>query len=297
MKLITSIADQLKAKPEDILLSLAEYNIVWATVSNVTLLTTAFQEGQGFAGIIPCQSKHDTMAILLPKVIVIDIALKGKWGGKDKSIMLPEVNPHRNNDNISENELKITISEEVIFKEEVSLTSSSLFVFEADFLRIEQKLKQELNIAESDLINKQLPNQTSNIEEELGYTPEPTDSEQHSCKSATINDTPPQEPEQPEIPPEEEVTPQLTPSEKALLWEKALQKELDDFTYGKKKNKKVFKRQLTDFINIKIRNITSLYKLSPVSGGNRKNIARDMKEVKDKIVPYMIEKYPDLPQV
>jgi len=115
-------------------------------------------------------------------------------------------------------------------------------------------------------------------------------------KSATVVNaaSPPHQQPPPEITQKravesaEEATPRLKRHEIAESWEKALEEEWNDFTYAYKKSREVFKRIVLDFIEVDIKKATSQYKLN--QDGN-KNIARDLKEVREKIAPYMIKKY------
>ena len=67
-----------------------------------------------------------------------------------------------------------------------------------------------------------------------------------------------------------DTVPQITSSGKAALWEKALRKELSDFTYGDKVHVKkdigVFERQLTDFIDTSIKKITRTHFINTPKG-------------------------------
>lgn len=97
-------------------------------------------------------------------------------------------------------------------------------------------------------------------------------------------------------PGEEEKETDISRSEMAKLWEEAYQRELKDFnkdsgykkTTGKTKERNVFTRQLTTFIEVKIKGTSSAYQIRKEKYGN---YYREMKDTTENIVPYMIEKY------
>jgi len=90
----------------------------------------------------------------------------------------------------------------------------------------------------------------------------------------------------------------LSPSEKAEIWKEYLQKELKDYTYPqvtkRKKKRDVFDAEMSIFIEI----VIAKEKGYQLSRGNPKlqHISRALKNAKENLVPYMLEKYPSLPK-
>jgi hypothetical protein len=138
---IKSIAHKLKMKPEDLLFHLAEHNIILATVINGMLETDAGEYLQ--------TSKFHHRNIPISEEIVLGIVTDGIWQGKMIIIWhgrtrIKEWKDYRLDvDAYSEfdpNDYYKPSFTHVTFKEEISLTSNQLFVYEDDFSRIEPTL-------------------------------------------------------------------------------------------------------------------------------------------------------------
>jgi hypothetical protein len=144
---IKSIAHKLKMKPEDLLFHLAEHNIILATVINGTLESDAGEYLQSSV------FRHRNVPI--SEEIVLCIATDGIWQGKMIIILHGRTQIKEWKDyQIDINDFDVDDPDgyepdryepyfyeprftHVTFKEEISLTSTQLFVYEDDFSRIE----------------------------------------------------------------------------------------------------------------------------------------------------------------
>jgi len=262
---IKALACKLKMTPEDALTCLAKYEIIKAIVPKVTLSSDVLE------------MPFDAVDIPLPELIVLCIAKRGMWEGDDLRIRHleshDEEKPRRffrkdGKAPVQQQEVQKKIAPQVTitvasFEKRTSITSAQLFVFEEDFLRIEP----ELNIAGTDLDGQ--PSAPTNGENVEKIESADATNEMLSQQQAPVGI--------------EEGKPQLTRAKIAELWEEALGKEMLGFAYSETQDKSTFERRLRDFINIEIKGTTNQYKLT---NDGRPNIARDMKEVKEKIVPY-----------
>jgi len=89
----------------------------------------------------------------------------------------------------------------------------------------------------------------------------------------------------------------LSPSEKEEIWKEYLEKEIKDYTYhqvtGRRKKRDVFDTEMSIFIEIVIAK-KKPYRLR--RDNPKLNISRALKNAKENLVPYMLEKYPSLPK-
>ena len=152
---IQSIADELKMKPEDVLLRLAKHNIILATVTEGLRVVEAIH---GFE-----TSDFNNENVPISEEIVLRIATDGIWRGKRIRVLhkITQITGWKNlqidsgvgveydyglgyeiEGYISKHYYEPTFTD-VLFKEETSLTSNQLFVYEDDFSRIEPTLTEQ----------------------------------------------------------------------------------------------------------------------------------------------------------
>jgi hypothetical protein len=116
---IKLICSKFTVKPEDVLRLLAERDIIWAIVPNVTLSNDMLE------------MEFDAIDLPISEEVALCIAINGIWEGDRITV--------RHLD-----EQRVVISQ-ATFKEKISLTSDSLFVRDDDYSRIEPLISEIAN--------------------------------------------------------------------------------------------------------------------------------------------------------
>ena len=179
---IKSIADKFKSTPEDVLLRiahLAKENIIRSIIPNVTLSNDLYSK------------EFDALEDLpISEAIVLSIATYGKWEGSGIKVQHAETRPQvrsfrfpqksevpqqtSHKGDISGDDLRV-VNSQATFQEKISITYSNLFVYENDFILVEQALLNDAKQEASIQLKKQPSVQDAVPDSSITLQPSPAD--------------------------------------------------------------------------------------------------------------------------